>query len=188
MTGNIVARRYARALFALGKQTGLPELESYASSFEALRSVLAESPDLNRVFKAPILTADEKKNIVKSLAEKLEITGTILNFLMLLADKNRLRDLAGIADVFGELLDAEKGVLRGTLLTAVALDQKKQDALVKQLEKKAKRTLVLEFGVSPEILGGVVLKVGDKILDASLRAQLSILKDTIKRGEQGHAD
>ena len=183
MTGNIVARRYAQALFALGKQTGLPELESYASSLDALGSALAESPDLNRVFKTPILTADEKKKVVIDLAGKLNIQGTILNFLMLLADKNRLRDLAGIAAVFGELLDAEKGVLRGELLTAVKLDPKKQDAVVKQLEKKAKRTLVLEFGVSPEILGGVVLKVGDKILDASLRAQLSILKDTIKRGE-----
>ena len=50
-------------------------------------------------------------------------------------------------------------------------------------EKKAKQTLVLSFGVAPEILGGVVLKVGDQVMDASLRAQLSILKDTIKRGE-----
>jgi len=183
LTGNIVARRYAQALFALGKQTGLPELESYASSLGALSSALQASPDLNRVFKTPILTADEKKKVVTDLAGKLQIEGTILNFLKLLADKNRLRDLSGIAAVFGELLDAEKGVLRGKLLTAVKLDQKKQEAVVKQLEKKAKRTLVLEFGVSPEILGGVVLKVGDKILDASLRAQLSILKDTIKRGE-----
>ena len=56
-------------------------------------------------------------------------------------------------------------------------------AEVKELEKKAKHTLVLSFGVAPEILGGVVLKVGDQVMDASLRAQLSILKDTIKRCE-----
>ena len=183
MTGNIVARRYARALFALGKKSGLPELEGYASSLEELRSALTASPELLRVFRNPIVSHEEKKGIIENLAKKLKIGGTILNFCLLLADKDRLRDLQSIVAVYDELLDAEKGILRGTLLTAVQLDDTKQAAVIKQLEKKAKRTLVLEFGVSPEILGGVVLKVGDQVMDASLRAQLSILKDTIKRGE-----
>lgn len=183
MTGNIIARRYAGALFALGRKSGLPELEGYASSLEALRSVLTESPDLARVFKNPIFTAEEKKSVVKKIAAKLKIKGTILDFCLLLAEKNRLREFDGIVSTFGALLDAEKGVVRGELLTAVELEQAKRDEIVKQLESKAKRTLVLEFGVSPEILGGVVLKVGDQVMDASLRAQLSILKDTIKRGE-----
>jgi F-type H+-transporting ATPase subunit delta len=183
LTGNIAARRYARALFALGKKTGLPELESYAESLGALRSALVESPDLVRVFKNPIFTHEEKKKVIEKLADKLKLKGAILNFCRLLADKERLRELEGICDTFSQLLDAEKGVVRGQLLTAVPLNEEKQAAVVKQLEKKAKRTLVLEFGVSPEILGGVVLKVGDQVMDASLRAQLSILKDTIKRGE-----
>ncbi len=183
MTGNIVARRYARALFELGKKSGVSELDSYASALEALRSAQAESPDLARVFRNPIFSAEEKKKLVASLAKKLKIEGTILNFCLLLADKGRLDALDSIASVFHELLDAEKGILRGKLLTAVKLDDAKQAAVVKQLEKKAKRTLMLDFGVSPEILGGVVLQVGDQVMDASLRAQLSILKDTIKRGE-----
>lgn len=183
MTGNIAARRYARALFALGEKTGLPELESYAESLRALRSALVESPDLVRVFKNPIFTHEEKKKVIETLASKLKIKGVILNFFLLLADKDRLRELEDICDVFDQFLDAEKGIVRGELLTAVPLKEEKQAAVVRQLEKKAKRTLVLEFGVSPEILGGVVLKIGDQVMDASLRAQLSILKDIIKRGE-----
>jgi F-type H+-transporting ATPase subunit delta len=183
LTGNIVARRYARALFALGRQSGLPELESYASSLETMRSALAESADLQRVFRNPIFPREEKRKVVEKLAAELKIEGVILNFCRLLADKDRLRDFSGICKTFTGMLDVEKGVVRGELLTAVKLDNAKRTAIIKQLEKKAKRTLVLEFGVSPEILGGVVLKVGDRILDASLRAQLSILKDTIKRGE-----
>ncbi len=183
MTGNIAARRYARALFALGRKTGLPELESYAVSLGTVRSALAESPDLVRVFKNPIFTNEEKKAVIEKLAAKLKLKGAILNFFRLLADKDRLRELEGISVIFGQLLDAEKGVVRGELLTAVPLDTEKRNAVIKQLEKKAKRSLSLEFGVSPEILGGVVLKVGDQVMDASLRAQLSILKDTIKRGE-----
>jgi F-type H+-transporting ATPase subunit delta len=183
LTGNIAVRRYARALFSLGKKTGLPELEGYAESLKALHSTLAESPDLARLFKTPIFTHGEKKKVIEKLASKLKIKGAILNFCRLLADKGRLCELEGICNTFNQLLDAEKGIVRGHLLTAVPLSEKKQTAVVQQLEEKAKRTLVLEFGVSPEILGGVVLKVGDHVMDASLRAQLSILKDTIKKGE-----
>jgi len=183
LTGNIAARRYAQALFSLGRKTGLPELEGYAESLGALRSTLAESPDLVRVFKNPIFTHEEKKKVIEKLAAKFKLKGTIVNFFRLLADKDRLRELEDICDRFNRLLDAEKGVVRGTLLTAVPLNEEKRTAVVRQLEEKAERTLVLEFGVSPEILGGVVLKIGDQVMDASLRAQLSILKDTIKKGE-----
>ncbi len=183
MTGNIVARRYASALFALGKKSGLAELEKYSSALTGMRSVLEASPDLVRVFRTPIVTGEEKSKLVKTVAEKLGFGGTILNFLLLLAEKNRLDQIEAIACVYDDLLDAEKGILRGKLFTAVEMQAEEQTKLVSALEQQAKRTLALEFGVSPEIIGGVVLKVGDLVMDASLRAQLSILKDTIKRGE-----
>lgn len=183
MTGNIVARRYARALFALGKKSGLPELESYSSALAGMRSALEASPDLVRVFRNPIFSADEKRGLVEKIAKKLKFGGTILNFLLLLAEKRRLDHLEAIASVYDQLLDAEKGILRGELFTAVKLENAEQTAIIGKLEQRAKQTLALEFGVSPDIIGGVVLKVGDQVMDASLRAQLSILKDTIKRGE-----
>lgn len=183
MTGNVVARRYAQALFALGKKTGTAELEDYDASLEAMRAAMAVSPELAHVFNDPAFRVEEKKGVVEALAKKLGIKGAIVNFWRLLADKNRLAELPAITSVFGEMLDAEKGILRGALFTAIELDPEKQAAVTAQLEKKAKRTLALEFGVDPEILGGVVLKLGDRVLDASLRAQLSILKDTIKKGE-----
>jgi F-type H+-transporting ATPase subunit delta len=183
LTGNVVARRYARALFALGKKNGLPELENYASGLGAIRTILQESPSLAQFFRNPIFSPEEKKQTVAQLITRLKLSGVVVHFCFLLAEKDRLRELDRIATVFDQLLDAEKGVIRGELLTAIPMDAAKQTAIVKQLEKKTKHTLMLSFGVSPEILGGVVLKVGDQVMDASLRAQLSILKDTIKRGE-----
>ena len=183
MTSNIVARRYARALFTLGKRTSLQELEKNAAALESIRAAVAASPDLAQVFRSPVFSVGDKAAIIKALAKKLKFGGTILNFCLLLADKKRLSSLEGIAEEYSALLDAEKGVMRGQLLTAVPLQDEHKQALVAKLEKQAKRTLLLNFGVSPEILGGVVLKVGDQVMDASLRAQLSILKDTIKRGE-----
>jgi len=74
-------------------------------------------------------------------------------------------------------------VSRGEVVTAIKLDKDLKDKLKSSLEEKVSRQLVLEYAVDPSILGGLVLKVGDRIMDASLRAQLVAMKETIKRGE-----
>ncbi len=183
MTDTVIARRYANALFALGKKSGSKDLEQYGVSLNKLNDLVQASPELDKVFKSPVVTADEKKKVLKNLLSKVEADTNMTNFCLLLADKNRLSNLRRIAGCYGSLLDAEKGVIRGHLLTAIALDDKKQGAIKKQLEKKAGKSIELSFDVDASILGGVVLKVGDRVLDASLRAQLAILRETIKRGE-----
>ena len=102
---------------------------------------------------------------------------------LLLADKERLAYLGEIVDWYGKLLDDAKGIIRGTLTTAVELTDNKRAELKAELEKKAGASIELAFDVDASILGGVVLKVGDRVLDASLRAQLAILRETFKRGE-----
>ena len=170
-------------MFALGKGSGLSELEAYSAGLASLRTAVAQSPDLLRVFRNPIFSTDEKKRVLEKLASKLTLKGPVLHFCLLLADKGRLGEIEAIISAFDSLLDEEKGVLRGELYTAVPLDQARQAEISARLEAQLKRSLVLEFGVKPEILGGFVLKVGDLMQDAGLKAQLSILKDTIKRGE-----
>ena len=101
----------------------------------------------------------------------------------MLADKERLACLGEIVACFRKLLDDAKGIIRGNLTTAVELTEEKQVALKAELEQKAGTSIELGFDVDPDILGGIVLKVGDKVLDASLRAQLAILRETFKRGE-----
>ena len=88
-----------------------------------------------------------------------------------------------IAEAFGKLLDEAWGVVRGKLLTAVSLSKEQQAGILARLEKQTSKQIALKFEVDPSILGGVVLQVGDNVLDASLRAQLAILRDIIKRGE-----
>lgn len=183
MTDSVVARRYANALFALGKQAGAKELERYGASLAQLGQLLAESPDLDKIFKSPVIGVAEKRKIVAKLLKKIAADKIMTNFCLLLADKGRLPSLRDIATYYGTLLDTEKGVIRGRLVTAVSLDAKKQGQLKSMLEKKAGKSIELAFDVDTSILGGVVLKVGDRVLDASLRAQLAILRDTIKRGE-----
>jgi len=178
-----VARRYASALFAVGKKKGAADLEAYGKDLAALAEVLQGAPELVRLFKNPIIGPDDKRKVLENIAGKVVQSAVVKNFCQLLVDKGRLACLSDIEAHFHSLLDVEQGVVRGTLITAVALADAKQQEVVKSLEAKADRKLVLDFSVDSSILGGVVLKVGDKVLDASLRAQLGILKENIKRGE-----
>lgn len=183
MTDSVVARRYANALFSLGKKSEKQNLESYGTTLALLDELLASSPDLEKIFKSPVVTILEKRKIVGELLARLKADKVTSNFCMLLADKNRLSYLHQISAYYSVLLDEEKGVVRGKLLTAVRLDAKKQGQIKSMLEKKSAKSLELAFDVDKAILGGIVLKIGDKVMDASLRAQLAILRDTIKRGE-----
>ncbi len=183
MTDTVIARRYANALFAIGKKSGIQNLEKYGASLTELGSAVVSVPALDKVFKSPVVTAEEKKKVLGKVLSDMGADATVTNFCLLLADKNRLSSLREIANVYGKLLDEEKGVIRGHVLTAVNLDAKKQAAIKKQLEDKAGKSIALTFDVDKSILGGIVLEVGDRVLDASLRAQLAVLRETIKRGE-----
>lgn len=105
------------------------------------------------------------------------------NFFSLLADKGRLALIPVIVADFKAMLDEAKGISRGLVTTAIELDNDKKSEILSQLEKQTGRKLVLSYAVDTRILGGIVLKVGDIVYDASLRAQLDNLRESIKRGE-----
>ncbi len=178
-----MAQRYAKALFALGQQEGMAKLEQFGENLSALEGVLAESSELVRLLGIPVISIAEKQRILVQILDKLGVDPMIKNFCSLLAEKERLPLLSEITESFGKLLDEAWGVVRGKLLTAVTLSKEQQAGILARLEKQTSKQIALKFEVDPSILGGVVLQVGDNVLDASLRAQLTILRDIIKRGE-----
>ena len=183
MTGNVVARRYAKALFAVAQKGGAKDLDAYGKDLAGLVNVLDAAPEALGFFKNPTFNVDEKKAVLDDLLGKLSVGPTVKNFCDLLADKGRLPVLPAIAEVYKKMLEDAQGVVAGSLVTAVELPEARKNQIKDALAKKAGKTLDLDFAVDADILGGVVLKVGDKVLDASLRAQLQILKEQIKRGE-----
>ena len=182
MTDTVVARRYASALFSLGRREGGDALSRHGACLAALGEMVAEEPRLGSVLKSPVIGVEEKKGVLSALLDRLGADKTMRNFCFLLADKERLGSLRQIADWYGILLDEANGVLRGKVITAIKLTKEKQEKLRAELAKKSGGDIELAFSVDPEILGGMVLAVGDKVLDSSLRAQLGILRETFKRG------
>jgi F-type H+-transporting ATPase subunit delta len=183
LTDTVIARRYANAIFALGKEDGSDAISRYGDCLAALGAMLDESPALALTLKSPVINAEEKKGLLGKLLDRLKADAHMRNFCFLLADRERLACLREIARLYGNLLNEAKGIVRGTLLTAISLSAEKQAALRSKLEKKAGSGIELTFAVDKDILGGMVLKIGDRVLDASLRAQLGILRETFKRGE-----
>jgi len=181
LTGNIVARRYAKALFSLGVKE--KAADAFGKDLEGLSGAMSASPDLNKLFKSPNFNTQEKKAVLKDVVAKMNMAPLSVNFLSVLADKGRLDCVPDIQKTYSELLDEVNGVVRGRLTTAVELPAAKRQDILSKLEKQSGKKLVLDFSVDPAILGGAVLKVGDKVLDASLNAQLQLLKEQIKRGE-----
>ena len=183
MTGDIVARRYAQALFSIGQEKGIKELDSYGATFDALGEMLGQSKDLELLFRAPVITPKEKFAVLSLILDNLKASPVMKDFCRLLAEKTRLPLLGDIAAAYGKLLDGAKGVVRGKVVTAVPLTQKRRGDVSKMLAQKADKQIKLGFEVDPGILGGAILQLGDTVMDASLKAQLSALIDTIKRGE-----
>ena len=107
----------------------------------------------------------------------------VKNFCDLLADRGRVAVIPTIASDYKAMMDAVSGVITGELVTVSALNEERKSAIQATLEKQAGKKLELSFATDESILGGIVLKVGDKVMDASLKAQLQILKENIKRGE-----
>ncbi len=183
MIGNAVSKRYANAFFSIGKDKGDTELAKYANALNAIANAMEENPNLKELIVSPVLTNEEKKNLILSLLNLIQAGDIEKNFCSLLVDKGRLSLLPAIALDFSKMLDDARGISRGLVVTAVELENEKEAEILSQLEKQTGRKLELAYSVDPQILGGIVLKVGDMVYDASLRAQLDNLRESIKRGE-----
>ena len=149
----------------------MADMERYGATLNALGEAVEESRPLADVFRNPVLTVEEKKKVALSLLEAAGGGSVERRFVELLADKDRLSLIAAIAADYG------------VLTTAVELDDARKAAIKTQLESQTGRKLELAYAVDPAILGGLVLRIGDTVLDASLRAQLDNLRESIKRGE-----
>lgn len=182
MTDTIISRRYAQALFALDGRSGGNAREKHGECLAGLAEMLRMEPRLGLTLKSPVVAVAEKKAVMSKLLDLLKADAIMRNFCNLLADKNRLAELGSIAGSYGEMLDEANGVMRGRVTTAIRLTPAKQAALREQLQKKIGGNIELVFEVDPEILGGMVLTIGDKVLDSSLRAQLGNLRNILMRG------
>ncbi len=177
----ILARRYAKALFAVGKEDG--KLEEYNEALQALAGVYADDIGLADALTNPLYPLDVREKVMEAVVASIGVDKMMSNFLGLLVEKKRAGVLPEIAEELQIMVDEEKNVSHGTVVSAVELSKDLQAKVQATLEKLTGKTVELSASVDPSIIGGIIAKVGDLELDGSIRTQLAGLKDSIKGRE-----
>ncbi len=167
-----IARVYADALF--GVATDKDELDAIHEQLGEFAEAMNESNDMRVFFFSPYFSSADKRDAISAAISGA--SAELVNFLELLAEKHRMPAIFQIRRRFDELWAEANRRLEVTLTSAVELDRKVVDQVGEQVERQTDRAIDLETEVDPEILGGLVLRVGNMVLDASLRSKLERLR------------
>ena len=178
--GSEIARRYARAVFGLGADVAaraqlLAQLSTLVDEIEG-------SAELMHVLFRPIHPRAERKAVMHELAERLGITAEVRAAAEILVDQNRTQLLPAIRDELRALVDAEAGRVEAHVSSARALDASAQEQLRQALSRRVNAEVTLVVDVDPTLIGGVVARIGDLLLDGSIRTQLENIGANLRKG------
>jgi F-type H+-transporting ATPase subunit delta len=171
-----IARRYAKAIFAIAKGQG--RLEQTGVELDALAN-LASDPELEAIVSNPILGDKSRQAIARTFADQLQLDPMTRNFIFVLADHKRLDQLVGVADHYRRFVDLSLGRTRADIVSAGELRADDRRALVAALEKLTGKTVLATERVDPELLGGLVVEIHGKVYDGSVQTQLQRLAASI---------
>ncbi len=173
-----IAGRYATAIFDLVRDArGLPALEA---DIEALDGALAISADLRALISSPVYTRADQSNSLAALAKKMKLSPLLANALGLMADKRRLFVLPQLLVALRAMIADEKGEITAEVTAAQPLTKTEADALAKALQARVGKTVKLNVAVDESLIGGLVVQVGSKMIDTSIRAKLDQLRNAMK--------
>jgi F-type H+-transporting ATPase subunit delta len=173
-----LAGRYASALFDLARDQR--QIESVSSSLDALGQALLDSKEFAELVSSPLVSRDEAGKAFASLAPQLGLDPITTNFVGVLARNGRKNELRNVIRAFRRLAAEHRGETTAEVVTARPLNDDQLAALKAQLRTRAGRDVAIEATVDPEILGGIVVKLGSQRVDASIRTKLNRLALAMK--------
>ena len=173
-----ISGRYATALFELARDAG--QIEAVESDLNALQAALGESADLNALISSPIYSRDEQARAMRAVSEKMGLSSLVANTIWLMAAKRRLFILPRlIADVKGLIAD-HRGEVTAEVTAAKPLTDAQSKALSDTLRAAVGKDVVIKATVDERLIGGLVVKVGSRMIDTSIRAKLNNLQNAMK--------
>ena len=171
--------RYAAALFALAKEQG--NADRVGADLKAFGQLVAESPDLQRFVRSPVFSSDDQLKALAAILDKTGFSEATNNFLKLVASKRRLFAVADMIRDYNALLDDEKGVTRAEVTIAEPLADSHRAALEEALKGvTGGQSVEINYKVDPSIIGGLVVKLGSRMVDASLKTKLNSIRTLMK--------
>ena len=175
-----LAARYAAALFELADERRA--LDAVAGDLRELRAMLAESGDFMRLIRSPVLSREAQAKAVAALAGRAGLTKLTRDFLGVVARNRRLFAVPEIIDSYLRRLADRRGEVTAEVTVAQPLDEARQTALTEQLRRAVGARVAVDIRVDPRLLGGMIVKVGSRMVDASLASRLSRLRLAMRAG------
>ncbi|MEM1313520.1 MAG: F0F1 ATP synthase subunit delta [Pseudomonadota bacterium] len=173
-----IAGRYATALFELADEAGA--LDAVEKDLAAVADALGGSEDLRRAVASPLYSREELGGVVASLAAAMKLSPLTGNVLGLMAQKRRLFALEALCVLFARMMADRRGEVTAEVATAQAMTKKQMTALSAALKQSVGRDVKLETTVDESLIGGLVVKVGSKLIDTSIRSKLASLQNAMR--------
>jgi len=179
LSGNTttIAKRYARAFFDIAAEEN--RYEEYCDELMKFYSVIDQSSDFKEFLANPMFNNEDKKAVVKTILERVSLSGISANFLNLLADKQRIGILGDIIQWYRELMDNALRKVRVQVKTAFPLSGELSNSLLTNLEALTNKKVEMTIEEDRSLLGGIVVQVGDTLYDGSIRSQLNNIRNLL---------
>lgn len=177
---NVLSKRYAGTLLDLASKDKL--VEKVEKDLSELQSMMKSSADLDSVLKSPVISKSQKRNAITTIATKAKFQKITSNFLAVLAENGRLDTLGGIILAFNQALSQRRGEIEAKIETAFALSPAQTKTLQTELGKALGSNVTINVSVNKDLLGGLIVTVGSRMIDNSVRRKLEKLQREMSRG------
>ena len=173
-----VAQRYATALFELAEETGA--IDTVAAALDSFNGLLAESEDLRRLVGSPAFSAEEQTAAINAVLAAAKISGIAANFIGFVASKRRLFALPGMITGYKRLVAEAKGIVSAQVTLAEVPAPKRVDEIRAALATVAGKDVDVAIKIDPALIGGLIVKMGSRMVDASLKTKLNSIRLAMK--------
>ncbi len=181
MIGNVVARRYAKALVeTVAERDG--DFDAIHTELKDLGDLIEGNRELSSLLYSPSIRLEVKRGILEDLIARAELSSIATTFVRLLLDKGRLRFLLSIAETFEYLANERRNRIRVTVASANPLEDVDVQRLKAELQRATGKTVLIETTVDPALIGGLVVRIGDRVLDGSIKHHLSAMRESLMKG------
>jgi len=176
LIGSKIAKRYAKALFGLGHEDG--QYEKYGQDLSEFVTFCKENDEFKQVISNPVFALDDRKKILDTVLERSNFSNMVKSFLRILIDKNRVGAIEAITSYYQLLTDEVSNIARAVITTARPLKAASLERLEKALETLTSKQVKAEVKEDRDLVGGIVVRIGDMVFDGSIKAQLEGLKES----------
>lgn len=170
------SKRYAKMLFNV---TGMENAEGAIRDLTLLNRAMAENRDIRNLFISPLISQEEREGVLNELSERFGLSGELKIFLLFISEKRAVTALPDIIDRFRDICYERKRKAKATVVTPLKFNGGYEKRLIKSLSKVTNREIEVEYVYDPELIGGIVVKIGSTMFDSSLKGQLRLLRQQL---------